>query len=60
MYSFIHIAVLPVDDGRSDYPEFYKTDDDGEEYIDPYAEGFVNMNSWEYDPGKDPLGPIFV
>lgn len=43
-----------------DYPEYYKTDDDGEEYIDPYAEGFVNINSWEYDPAKDPLGPIFI
>lgn len=60
MYSFIHLAVLPTDDGRYNYPEYYKTDKDGEEYIDPYAEGFVNVSSWEYDLRKDPLGPIFI
>lgn len=59
MYPSLFSAVLPQID-LSNHPEFWVTDDDGDSHSNPYAEGWVNEYSWEYDPDKDPLGPILI
>lgn len=58
MHTSLFIAVLPEINLSNHHPEFWVTDDDGESHPNPYAEGLVNEYSWEYEPDKDPLGPI--
>jgi hypothetical protein len=60
MYPSLPSAVLAPQINLDNHPEFWVTDDDGESHPNPYAEGYINEYSWEYDPDKDPLGPITI